>query len=303
MHRPDIPLPNSSGQGFKEQNRVFENLSRQDQQAVNNYVVCRVEAEQAEKRRMGTAEYRVVDAMTGKGSADGAPKNISGSVMQGSTNGMLLGRRIAPNRLGHGGAQVSASGSHSMNPSVVQSHSYNSSSQAPMQHGLASNYHAIGDFPGNQHGGPISSQTWSPMSFVYGGQGMIYANPAMAYNQHADAISQHSDPTGMLYSGPPTFDYPNFLPGPQPAYPNSVYAHQYAGGPPLTNPPRLEMQSPLESASSSSVQSSPATNASSFTIVSSICSRIQCEGGNYDEDVDEEGQSSGERAAKRARRT
>jgi hypothetical protein len=59
-NRPDIRLPDSSGQGFKEQNRVFDNLSQQEQEAVNAFAIRKAEAEQAKRREDGTAVYRNV---------------------------------------------------------------------------------------------------------------------------------------------------------------------------------------------------------------------------------------------------
>lgn len=60
-NRSDIPLPDSSGQGFKNQNAVWESLSPQEQAACDAWVVTQSENEQARHRANGTARYFVAN--------------------------------------------------------------------------------------------------------------------------------------------------------------------------------------------------------------------------------------------------
>jgi hypothetical protein len=106
LNRPDIPLPDSSGQGFKEQSRVFDSLSPPEREAANAFAVRKAEAEQAERRSNGTAQYKVSLAPSaicnhgakrqGSASSTAHLQNIPSARMQDLADAQILGQRTAP---------------------------------------------------------------------------------------------------------------------------------------------------------------------------------------------------------------
>ncbi|KAE9373374.1 hypothetical protein N431DRAFT_465670 [Stipitochalara longipes BDJ] len=267
INRPDIPLPNSSGQGFMEQNQVFGNLSPHEQRAVNAFVVSKVEAEQAEVRRKGRAVYRDIDVKTGKGKAGGTSTNVSGAGTQSATDGESLGRRIAPApapaTAGYGPQgfhrdfQRNILGNQSMHIADGQAQPHSYPSYLPtMQQRISNQYHPFGYPPGYPNGGPLVTQSFSTSSNHYG-QVVMSQNPAMSFVQcdipmnnvtmpdgttlgisntyltngsYSQYSSEQRNPMDIVQYGQQMPGYSDSVSRPQSGYQHSPYTNQQPGG-------------------------------------------------------------------------
>jgi len=268
MHRPDIPLPNSSGQGFLEQNQVFGNLSHMEQAAVNAFVVLKVEAEQAEARRNGLAKYREVDVKTGKGTTADFSTNGSRRSMLDSTNGMQLGRRIAPAPAGYhqqganGRVHTKTTGAYSMIPSGDNSQNamhpnfshqsrsfggacgYANKVPAVAQSSSSCTGHYVQVAVSHNHTLPFA-QCGTPVDNSAAPVGTIFVS-SNAYNTNglpSPLPSQQQYAVDLIQHGQNLSKYGYLVTAPQTVYKNSPYMYQQPGGQPSTQ--NLGFQSTL----------------------------------------------------------
>jgi hypothetical protein len=232
QYYPDIALPSATGQNYKAQVAVFDNLSSRQQTECIAWIVVQVEAEQVSHRRNGTARYYVdnsrppvVRDTRGQGSAvntvrphrseNGAVdlQNDPQARMQDLADAPLLGRHIAPAPPGYNHRGAGAYGNRVNDMSNASSPDGQSmtqggvQSQDPINFGLGQSCanEAFGNFQNHTIGQPLMHQPFMASPTHYNSSFMTQ-NPAASSLQYGQSTSYLASQT---YTGGTPFGQSN----------------------------------------------------------------------------------------------